>query len=235
MTTNLQDLSNTSDSNLQGVLSALEAEQARRRTEDKLRFYKPYVVQKRFHDAGAVHRERLFCAANRIGKSTCGSAETAYHLTGLYPDDWWQGKRFDKPVRAWAAGVTNESVRDVLQDKLVGPPFRRAEWGHGLIPKHCIGEVSMACGIADLIDTISVLHVSGGYSSLQFKSYSEGRSKWQGVGLEVVYMDEEPPEDLYFEALTRTNETGGTVYTCFTPLLGMSTVVRMFLQDGIKL
>jgi phage terminase large subunit-like protein len=144
-------------------------------------------------------------------------------------------KSSTKPVRAWAAGVTNESVRDVLQDKLVGPPTRRAEWGHGMIPKHCIDEVSMARGTADLIDTLSVLHESGGYSQLQFKSYSEGREKWQGVGPEVVYLDEEPPEPLYFEALTRTNETGGIVYTVFTPLLGMSNVVRMFLHEGIKI
>ena len=73
--------------------------------------------------------------------------------------------------------------------------------GHGIIPKHCIGEVSMARGTPDLIDTLSVAHVSGGNSMLQFKSYAEGRTKWQGVGLEVCWMDEEPPEDLYFEAL----------------------------------
>jgi phage terminase large subunit-like protein len=42
-------------------------------------------------------------------------------------------------------------------------------------------------------------------------------------------MDEESPVDLYFEALTRTNETGGIVYTTFTPLLGWSEVVRRFL------
>src|SRR5262245_31527689 len=31
---------------------------------------------------------------------------------------------FDKPVRAGAAGVTAETTRDVLQEKLIGPPFR---------------------------------------------------------------------------------------------------------------
>jgi phage terminase large subunit-like protein len=65
----------------------------------------------------------------------------------------------------------------------------------------------MAKGISDAIDSVSVSHVSGGFSSLQFKSYSEGRQKWQGVGLEVLWEDEEPPEDLHFEGLSRTNET----------------------------
>jgi phage terminase large subunit-like protein len=198
-----------------------------------LNYYHPYPKQKSFHDAGAKHRERLFMAANRVGKTQCGAAEMAMHLTGLY-GSWFEGKRFDKPVRAWAAGVTNESCRDVVQDKLIGPPFRRLEWGQGMIPKDCLGEVSMARGTPDLIDTISVKHVSGDYSTLQFKSYSEGRTKWQGVGLEVVWLDEESPEDLYFEALTRTNETDGIVYMTFTPIAGMSNIVRMFLQEGIR-
>jgi phage terminase large subunit-like protein len=201
--------------------------------ENRLSYYQPYPKQKIFHEAGATHRERLFMAGNRVGKTQCGAAELAMHLTGEYAP-WWKGKRFDKPVRAWAAGVTNESARDVVQDKLIGPPVRRAEWGHGLIPKAALGEISMARGTADLIDTVSVAHVSGGNSMLQFKSYASGREKWQGVGLEVVWMDEEAPEDLYFEALTRTNETGGIVYITFTPTLGMTSVVRMFLHEGIR-
>jgi hypothetical protein len=33
------------------------------------------------------------------------------------------------------------------------------------------------------------------------------------------------------EGLTRTNETGGIVFLCFTPLLGMSEVVRRFVHE----
>jgi hypothetical protein len=46
-----------------------------------------------------------------------------------------------------------------------------------------------------------------------------------------VWFDEEPPEDIYFEGLTRTNARGGIVTLTFTPLKGMSEVVRRFLQD----
>ena len=173
-------------------------------------------------------------AGNRTGKTMCGAAEMAMHLTGEYPN-WWAGKRFDKAVRAWAAGVTNESARDVVQDKLIGPPFRKYEWGQGLIPKHALGEVSMARGTPDLIDTVSIRHVTGDHSTLQFKSYAAGREKWQGVGLEICWLDEESPEDLYFEALTRTNETNGIVYTTFTPTRGVTSVVRMFLHEGIRI
>lgn len=168
-------------------------------------------------------------AANRFGKTVCGAAELAIHLTGRYPP-WWEGKRFDKPVRAWAAGVTNESTRDVVQEKLIGPPARSEEWGTGMIPGDALGPIDPARGIPNLIDTASVKHASGGMSSLQFKSYERGREKWQGAALEVVWFDEEPPEDIYMEGLTRTNETGGVVFLTFTPLRGMSTVVLRFLS-----
>jgi len=51
-------------------------------------------------------------AANRVGKTMSGAAELAYHLTGLYPD-WWQGRKFAEPIRAWCGGESNETTRDV--------------------------------------------------------------------------------------------------------------------------
>jgi len=178
---------------------------------------------------GAIKRERLLMASNRFGKTQCGAAEMAIHLTGKYPD-WWQGKRFDHPINAWAAGVTSESTRDVVQDKLIGPPKRREDWGTGMIPADAMpDDPSMARGMADAIDTVSVKHASGGFSTLQFKSYERGREKWQGTALHVLWLDEEPPMDIYTEGLTRTNETRGIVYMTFTPLQGMSEVVLRFL------
>lgn len=168
-------------------------------------------------------------AANRFGKTQCGAAEMALHLTGRYPD-WWEGKVFDRPIKAWAAGVTAESTRDVVQDKLIGPPSRESDWGTGFIPLGAIGEWSKGRGTADALDTVSVRHVSGGTSTLQFKSYEKGREKWQGTALDVLWLDEEPPMDIYIEGLTRTNETRGIVYMTFTPLMGVSEVVMRFLN-----
>ena len=37
--------------------------------------------------------------------------------------------------------------------------------------------------------------------------------------------------DIYIEGLTRTHATGGMVMLTFTPLKGMSEVVRLFLAD----
>ncbi len=67
---------------------------------------------------------------------------------------------------------------------------------------------------------------------LRFKSYEKGREKWQGETLDGVWFDEEPPLDIYIEGLTRTNATGGIVIVTFTPLLGMTEVVSMFLSEA---
>ena len=213
------DIDSLPPEKVEAAITRLEAVKAQRAAENKLSHYRPYPKQVAFHDAGAKHRERLLMCANRFGKTMCGAAELAFHLTGDYPE-WWNGKRFDKPVGAWAAGVTGETTRDVLQEKLIGPPFRESEWGTGMIPKAAIAGVATSRGIPAAIDTVNVRHVSGGLSSLQFKSYERGREKWQGATLEVVYFDEEPDEGIYSEGLTRTNGTGGIVYLCFTPLLG---------------
>jgi len=73
-----------------------------------------------------------------------------------------------------------------------------------------------------------VKHVSGGNSSIQLQPYEQGRTKWQADTIDGIWFDEEPPEDIYTEGLTRTNTTLGPVYTTLTPLLGMSSVVMRF-------
>ena len=95
------------------ALAALESEKQRRRRENRLAYYKPYLLQAKFHAAGLSHRERLLMAGNQLGKTLAGGFEAAMHATGRYPD-WWQGKRFDRPTVGWAAGVTGEVVRDTV-------------------------------------------------------------------------------------------------------------------------
>lgn len=181
-----------------------------------------------FHNSGGMFRERLFRAGNQLGKTWSSAYEVAYHLTGLYPD-WWQGKRWSRGVTGWALGESMESTRDTMQRLIMGRP---GEWGTGTIPKHLIvGEPKRAQGIADSLDTVIVKHVSGGLSRIYFKSYEKGRSKLQGETLDFAALDEEPPVEIYTEVLTRTNATKGIVWITFTPLLGMSDVVRMFLHS----
>ncbi len=41
----------------------------------------------------------------------------------------------------------------------------------------------------------------------------------------------EPPEDVYFEGITRTNATRGAIAVTFTPLRGLSAVVARYLME----
>ncbi len=72
----------------------------KRQKYSRIDFYDPYPFQKNFHDTGFENNQRLLMCANRIGKSYCGAAEMAMHLTGLYPD-WWQGRKYRKAITAW--------------------------------------------------------------------------------------------------------------------------------------
>lgn len=216
-------------------LRELLAELERRSRENALASYRPYPKQLDFHKAGGpLHiRERLLKAGNQLGKTWSAGFEHAMHLTGRYPD-WWSGIVFDEQVVGWAASETAQGTRDTVQRILLGRP---GQWGTGAIPKDAIKEIKRAShGVPDFVETITVRYggggdVQAGESRVTIKTYDQGRARWQGETLDFVWFDEEPPEDIYFEGLTRTNARGGIVTLTFTPLKGMSEVVRRFLQE----
>jgi phage terminase large subunit-like protein len=152
------------------------------------------------------------------------------HLTGRYPS-WWTGRRFNYAIRAMTGSESAELTRKGVQRLLLGPPEMRDEWGTGAIPHDCVRDTSMKQGVPDAVSSIVVRHECGEDSVLQFLSYDQGRTKWQADTVDLVWMDEEPPQPIYSEALTRTNATAGMVFVTFTPLLGMSDVVKRFLLD----
>ena len=91
---------------------AILAERERRRAYKLHQFFPAlgpfardhYAKHLEFFAAGRTHKERLFMAANRVGKSEAGAFEVVLHATGLYPD-WWPGRRFEVPVEIWAVGL----------------------------------------------------------------------------------------------------------------------------------
>jgi len=215
-------------------LEALEAERRRRARNHIRRFFADtgpvrrelYPKHLEFFAAGAKYKERLFMAANRVGKSEAGAYEVACHLTGKYPD-WWAGRRFATPVEVWACGTTSETTRDIVQTKLLG---KVDAIGTGMIPGDQIVHTVARRGVAQAIESVWISHSSGGKSQLGLKTYEQGRSSFEGTAKHVIWCDEEPPEDCYTEMLYRTVTTRGVVLTTFTPLQGMSAVVKSFLE-----
>jgi phage terminase large subunit-like protein len=198
-----------------------------------------YLKHLEFFEAGAKYRERCFMAANRVCKTFgAGGYETACHVTGEYPA-WWMGRRFDQPVRWWAAGKTNETTRDIIQATLLGASAQRDGRTHfdgtGVIPGEALGALTWKQGVSDLADTIKVRHASGGWSTLGLKSYQQGRGSFEGTSLQGIWLDEEPPVDVYGECLLRTATTNGIIMLTFTPLDGMSEVVMGFLPAEMRI
>ena len=197
----------------------------------KLDSFKAYPKQLEFFSLGKTKRERALFAGNQLGKSEGGAYEVACHLTGRYPD-WWPGRRWDRPVRGWAAGETGLVTRDVSQKKLCGPAGVEADFGSGFIPKDdFVEKPNLARGVADAFDTLQVKHQSGGTSTLTFKSYEQGRTKFQADTLDFAWLDEEPDEEIYNECLARITATDGMLLTTYTPLKGRTKLVMRFMDE----
>lgn len=218
-------------------LLLLLEERERRQKRRKLFTYFPdegplrrelYQQHLEFFRLGATTPTRCFMAANRVGKTEGGGGyETTLHLTGLYPA-WWEGFRFNRPIDAWAAGDTNETVRDIIQDKMVGP---ENAYGTALIPADNIVRTVRRPNGNGALDFVEVRHVSGGISRLAFKSYEQGRKAFQGTEKDLVWLDEESSEGIRAECVMRLMTTNGLLIETFTPLRGLTPVVLKYLGD----
>lgn len=183
---------------------------------------------KAFFDAGASYPERLFMAANRIGKSISGAFELACHLTGEYPS-WWKGRVFDGPINAWAIGKDARAVRDTAQKELLGGI---GEWGTGMIPAHRLGKFWALQGTPQAVDIIQIKHKSGGWSQLGFKNYQQDIGSFMGTSRHAIWLDEECPLDIYNECNIRTATTNGIMLVTFTPLEGLTPMVVNFCKKA---
>jgi phage terminase large subunit-like protein len=227
-------MTDKSPEELRQILETLEAIDYRR-TFRRGDFFKPYPKQAAFFAMGATKRERLFMAANQVGKTEAGAFETMCHATGEYPP-WWCGKRFRHKTIGWVAGVSSTDVKRVAQNKLCGPPGVESEFGTGMIPREAIVDKALGRGVTDAYDEIQVQHRTDGkpdgISRIVFKSYEQGRKTFQGDTIDYGWGDEESEKaDVYDEFLTRLRGDG-VMYTTFTPLFGPTDFVNSFRDGG---
>lgn len=198
----------------------------------KLEFFQPYPKQLEFFNATGRPgmREIGFIAGSQCGKTISAAAMVAILMTGKYPE-WYHGRKFTTPVTGWIGSTSGQATRDGMQRLLLGPG--PSEWGTGLIPGRSIIEVKKSLhGVPDAAEIVLVRHEDTGKTSrIVFKSYDQGRLRWQNETLNFVGFDEEPPADIYSEGKTRTQVGSGFVFLTFTPLLGMSEVVTRLLRE----
>jgi phage terminase large subunit-like protein len=220
---------------------AILREMERRKSRRKLWAYFPdegplrrdlYPQHLQFFELGATVCTRCFMAANRVGKTEGGGGyETVLHLTGRYPH-WWKGRRFDHAIDAWAAGDTKETVRDIIQLKLVGP---ESAYGTGLIPGDDMVKVVRRPNGNGALDYVEVKHASGGTSRLGFKSYDQGREAFQGTEKHLIWLDEESNEGVRAECVMRLMTTNGLLIETFTPLRGLTPIVLKYLGEDAEI
>jgi phage terminase large subunit-like protein len=211
-----------------------------------------YVKHRQFFRAGKTHQERLFLAANRIGKTEAAGFEVALHLTGRYPP-WWDGRRFEHPTKWWAAGDTRQTTRDIIQVSLMGAHegVKTSEWSGMIEPRLVASVVRSTGGVANCLDTIYVEHVEKQHgapmlSEVAFKSYDQGRRVFQGTEKDGIWLDEEPPppqdlseaqaqgsSEVYTECLLRLMTTNGILISTFTPLRGFTPFLKEYLENAV--
>jgi phage terminase large subunit-like protein len=217
------------------LVRLLEAKEERRKY-NKLGWFNPYKWQRTLCNATKDARQCLAMTANQIGKSTIGAYITAVHLTGRYPT-WWKGRRFHQPIYAWAAGVSNDTTRDIMQTELFGLAEDDSVWGTGMVPLDAIGERTRRRGATgNSYDSVMVKFFAEdgqfrGWSRIGFKSYEMGEEKFFGRPVDFIWLDEQPPSNIYTQCITRTVATGGDVLMTFTPEQGITPVVHQFMHE----
>ena len=215
-------------------LEELANEKRRREKWRRLQAFTPYPWQTDFCNSSGVNNQTLLMAANRVGKTYTGGFNIACHATGHYPD-WWKGHRWDGPITIWVAGISAESTRDILQAELLGPPENPDERGSGMIPVECVGDVTRKPQVPNAIQSVLVKHHTDGqfdgWTRIMFKAFEQGEAKFMGASVHEVWLDEQPPDNLFGQCITRTANTGGNVSMTFTPEDGMTAVVGQFMND----
>lgn len=126
-------------------------------------------------------------------------------------------------------------MRESLQPTYLGKPEKP---GTGLIPARNILGTTARSGVAEAVDSVQIRWgKENDASRLVFKTYDQGRESYQGAAIDIIQFDEEPPQAIYSEGITRTMSTepgkpNGISLSSFTPLKGVSDVVLLYLPGG---
>lgn len=191
-----------------------------------------YAKHLEFFRLGASKKYRLFLGGTGTGKTEgAGGYEAVCHLTGEYPA-WWEGKRFNKPIRMWIGANSLETFRDSVQVKLFGP---REAWGTGLIPAARIGKPKFYSNPTDTLDFCLIKHVNGGWSRLISRSYKGGRESFESQDVDAIWLDEEPDGEILGAASGRFrgHTADGTLWMTYTPFQGITDVVMGYVPQFI--
>jgi len=140
---------------------------------------------------------------HNCGKTEIGAQEVARYLLGEH-----EHKNIKNPVEIWSICPSFDSQKETTQPKLLR-----------YLPEGSIASMTwIRKGI------LSELVLKNG-SKVTFKSYEQGRAKFQGAGKRLIWFDEEPPHDIWEECFVR-QEAGQRldIVLTMTAIKGMTWV-----------
>jgi phage terminase large subunit-like protein len=203
----------------------------------RIDFYRPNPKQMEFHNL--LVNEKMIRAGNQLGKTQSAAAQMTMDALSLYPG-WYTGRQFIAPPKierpydfiGWYGCTTSDKTRDGAQVKLLGDIRQQGGLGTGLIPlDNIVGRPTMARGISDFVDTITLRRETGGAAILRGKTFAMGREAWQGEAVDVVWGDEDPGDfEIYGECQARLTTTDGCIIWSMSPMLGVTPVRRHFKE-----
>ena len=203
-------------------LKKIENEMEKRKNIPIISYNKGEKVHKKqllFHKC--PKRNRWVFGGNRSGKTECGAVEVVYLACGIHP------YKKNKLTEGWVVSLSRQVQRDVAQKKILH-----------YLPEHYIEKVVMLSGAqgsleSGVIDFIVVRSEVGGLSKIGFRTYDQGREKFQGASLDYVWFDEEPPYDIYQECRMRVLDKCGEIFGTMTPLKGLTWVYnQIYLNEN---
>lgn len=183
-------------------------EKERRVAENPLFYCKRHPKQIEAFESPKAIRSLFW--GNRVGKTEWGGMETAEYATLHHPY-----RETKAPFEIWSASPSFDVQEHTTQQKLLR-----------YIPRKDIEHIEYLRG-----KIIKKMLLKNGVTIL-FKSYEQGREKFQGAGVRLIWFDEEPPQDIWDECFVRV-EAGQQldVILTMTAIKGMTWVYSRIYQD----
>lgn len=187
-------------------LIKLSDELERRKAENPLKYFNCYLPlrhEKQILAHEAMKAIRVLFWGNRVGKTEWGAMEVAKYLLNKH-----EFRVIGEKIEVWSACPSYDVQEETTQKKLLK-----------YLPEKEIEHITYIRG--KIIKNITLKNGN----RLTFKSYEQGREKFQGAGKRLIWFDEEPSKSIYEECFVR-QEAGVQldIIMTMTPINGMTWV-----------
>ena len=185
--------------------------------------------------------QTMTLAGNRTGKTLSAGYHTACDLTGKYNVNY-KGYRFTHAPNVLASGVDNQQLKDVVQKELFGDVIDdgkgKKRFAGGWVHRDEIGRITWSKVTTDLAVSVEV-YSTYGRSMCRLRAYTQSKTgqgslSFAGTNLDLIWVDECPPDDLVGQLVTRTMTgnlgKGGHIRYTMTPELGATKLVTNFME-----